>query len=265
MRRIALPLVVLAAALLAAAPAQAIQSIQKADVKVTPNTAGTKAKPQAISMTVKSWFDSIDADLVERQTQFAMVKGDIWFPKEGIHNMKQFASCAPTTVFQDEKLCPADSKIGSGKAHGTGLGLEEDVVLTGFNMPGGKGVVILVVGDSPLIIREVVELNVKTLTSDPKYKYQVSFTIPQNLQSPAPGVLAAVKDLDFKIPVKYAKKKGKYVKKKGQRVPYIATTGCATGAWTGKFTAYYTTSYDSTIESDQTVEVSVPCKKPKKK
>jgi hypothetical protein len=264
MRRIALPLVVLAAALMAAAPAQAIQSIQKGDVKVTPNTAGTKAKPQAISMTVKSWFDDIQPDL-GREVQFAMVKGDIFFPKEGLHNMKQFPGCAPTVVFQDEKQCPADSKIGSGKARGIGLGLDEAVELTGFNMPGGKGVVVLVVGDSPLIIREVVELNVKTLTGDPNFKYQVSFNIPQNLQSPAPGVLAAVKELEFKIPTKYAKKNGKFVKKKGQRIPYIATTGCATGKWTGKFTAYYTTSYDSSIESDQTIEVSVPCKKPKKK
>lgn len=264
MRRIALPLVVLAAALMAAAPAQAIESIQKAGVKVTPNTAGTKAKPQAISMTVKSWFDDIQPDL-GREVQFAMVKGDIFFPKEGLTNNKLFPGCAPSVVFQDEKQCPAESKIGSGKARGVGLGLDQVVELTGFNLPNGKGAVVLVVGDTPLIIRDVVELNLKTLTNDPKYKYQVSFEVPKNLQSPAPGVLAAVKDLEFKIPAKFLKKKGKFVKRKGQRIPYIATTGCATGSWTGKFIAQYTTSFDSVIESQQEVEVSVPCKKPKKK
>ena len=41
MRRIALVFTALAATLVVAAPASAIQSIQKADVKVTPNVAGT--------------------------------------------------------------------------------------------------------------------------------------------------------------------------------------------------------------------------------
>ena len=60
---------------------------------------------------------------------------------------------------------------------------------------------MLVVGESPLIIREVVVANLKTLSGDPKYKYELTFTVPKNLQSPAPGVIAAVKDLTLTIPV----------------------------------------------------------------
>ncbi|HMS61191.1 MAG TPA: hypothetical protein PKD63_02850, partial [Solirubrobacteraceae bacterium] len=196
MRRIALVFTALAATLIVAAPASAIQSIQKAEVKVTPNVAGTKAKPQAVSISVRAYFDSISADL-DQQVQFATVRGDVFFPKEGLTNNKLFPGCDPSVIFQDEKQCPPESKIGTGTARGIGLGLDEQVVLTAFNLPGGKGGAVLVVGDSPLIIREVVVANLKTLTSDPLYKYQLSFEVPKNLQSPAPGVIAAVKDFNL--------------------------------------------------------------------
>ena len=260
MRRIALVITALAATLVVAAPASAIQSIQKADVKVTPAIGGTKAKPQPVSISVHAHFDSIAADL-DQQVQFATVHGDVFFPKEGLTNNKLFPGCDSTVIFQDEKQCPAESKIGTGTARGIGLGLDETVQLTAFNLPGGKGGAVLVVGDSPLIIREVVVANLKTLTNDPLYKYQLSFDVPKNLQSPAPGVIAAVKDFKLNLPVKFLKKGGKFVKKKGQRIPYIATTGCATGSWKGKAVLQYTTTFDSAIESTQTVETSVPCKK----
>jgi hypothetical protein len=263
MRRIALLFSALAATLVVAAPAYAIQSIQKGEVTVKPNIAGTKAKPQAVSIAVHAYFDDISPDL-GREVQFATTHGDVFFPKEGLTNNKLFPGCDPSTIFQDEKQCPADSKIGTGTARGIGLGLDEQVTLTAFNLPGGKGGAVLVVGESPLIIREVVVANLKTLTNDPLYKYQLSFDVPKNLQSPAPGVIAAVKDFRLSIPAKYLKKKGKFVKKKnGQRVPYIATTGCATGKWSGKAVLQYTTTFDGAVESTQTIDVSVPCKKRK--
>ena len=261
MRRTLLLLMsVVAAVLVVAAPASAIQSIQKADVKVTPNVAGTKAKPQGVSISVHAYFDSISADL-DQQVQFATTHGDVFFPKEGLTNNKLFPGCASATVFQDEKQCPAESKIGTGTARGIGLGLDETVTLTAYNLPTGAGGVVLVVGESPLIIREVVVANLKTLTNDPLYKYELSFDVPKNLQSPAPGVIAAVKDFKLNIPVKYLKKSGKYVKKKnGQRIPYIATTGCKTGTWAGKAVLDYTTTFDGAVESTQTINVSTPCK-----
>ncbi len=261
MRRIALLITAFAAALVVAAPASAIQSIQKGEVIVRPNIAGTKAKPQAVSISVRAYFDDISADL-GREVQFATVRGDVFFPKEGLTNNKLFPGCDVSTIFQDEKQCPSESKIGTGTARGIGLGLDQQVTLTAFNLPGGKGGAVLVVGDSPLIIREVVVASLKTLRNDPLYKYQLTFDVPRNLQSPAPGVIAAVKDFRLNIPVKYLKKRGKFVKKKnGQRVPYIATTGCATGKWSGKAVLQYTTSFDGTVESTQTIDVSVPCRK----
>ncbi len=83
--------------------------------------------------------------------------------------------------------------------------------------------------------------------------------MPRNLQSPAPGVIAAVKEFRTSIPLQYLKKGGRFVKRRGQRVPYIATTGCSTGDWYVKFVGEYTTSFDGSIESTQTVEATQPC------
>ena len=262
MRRIMIFAVTVAALAVCAAPASAIQSVQKASATVKPNVAGTKANPQAVSLTVRSYFDSIAPDL-DAQVQFATVNGQVWFTKEGLTNAKQFPGCASSKVFQDEKTCPSGSKVGSGTARGIGIGLDENVKLTAFNQPSGKGITVLVIGESPLIIREVVVANLKTLSGDPKYKYELTFSVPKNLQSPAPGVIAAIKDLSLTIPVTYLKKSGKIVKKKGHKVPYLATTGCAAGRWYGKYVADYTTSFDSAIESSQTVNLTIPCKKHK--
>lgn len=262
MRRITLFMAALAGMAVMASPAHAIQSIQKATAKVTPNVSGTKANPQGVALTVTASFDSIAPDL-DQQVQFATVNGKVFFTKEGLTNAKLFPGCDASKVFQDEKQCPAGSKVGSGTARGIGLGLDENVVLTAYNLPGGKGVVVLVVGDTPLIIREVVEAKLTTLSGDPKFKYRLDFTVPKNLQSPAPGVIAAVKDLKLTVPLQYLKKSGKFVLKKKKKIPYIATTGCSTGKWSGRFIAEYTTTFDSAIESTQTVDIDVPCKKGK--
>ena len=260
MRRIMIFAVTVGAMALMASPAFAIQSVQKASAKVSPNIAGTKANPRAVSLTVRAYFDSIAPDL-DQQVQFATVNGQVWFTKEGLTNAKLFPGCPSATVFQDEKQCSSATKVGTGTARGIGIGLDENVKLTAYNQPNGKGLTILVIGESPLIIREVVVANLKTLSGDPKYKYELTFSVPKNLQSPAPGVIAAIKDFTMKIPVTYLKKNGKIVKKKGKKIPYIATTGCKTGKWYGKYVADYTTSFDSSIESSQTVELTVPCRK----
>ncbi len=254
----ALASVAVATASAPVAPAYAIESLQHASATVKPSVAGTKARPRAVSLTVRAWFDEIAPDL-GRQVQFATVNGEIFFPKEGITNNRRFPSCRPATVLQDERKCPSGSRIGTGSARGIGLGLDETVDLQAFNLPAGKGVVVLVVGETPLIIRDVVVATLTTLKRDPKFRYRLSFTIPRNLQSPAPGVLAAIKDFRLTVPAQYLKKNGRYVERKGRRIPYIATIGCAAGRWQGRYVAEYTTSFDGAVDGSQTVDVSVPC------
>jgi hypothetical protein len=256
MKRIALMAMTALIALAATAvPASAIivKSQQKFTASVSPNKAGTKAKPRAVSLTANPYFDSIDPDLND-QVQFATVNANVFFPKDAVYNGKYFPSCASTTVFQDESQCPRGSLIGTADGRGLGLGLDETVKGKFFNSPGGKGTTLLVTGESPLIIREVVNATLTTLT-DPLYKYKLTFGVPQNLQSPAPGVIAAVMKFQTKIPIQYVTK-GK------KKIPFIASSGCTGGAWHFKYVADYTTSYDGTLDGGtQTVETQQPCKK----
>jgi hypothetical protein len=252
--------------LLAALPAGAqaeLTSIQKADAKVSPSKAGTAKKPQGISLTVRGYFDDVESEIAAGR-QFSMVNGRIFLPKEGTHNLKLFPSCTPIQIFNNAKKCPPGSKVGTGTANGIGLGLDEKLKLQAFNLPGGKGLSVLVdsLPGEEVDIHQTVEVFVTKLSGDPVFGYRLDFTMPDILMSPLPGVLASVKNLNLTVPQQYLKKNGRYVKRKRQRVPYIATTGCpAGGAWQGKFEADYTTMIplDRSIDSTQTVPVSVPC------
>lgn len=259
MRRGPIAVIAVAAAVATPAQAHAIESIQRASATVRPNVAGTPQRPRAVALTVRGFFDDIGPDL-DRGVQFATARGEILFPREGLTNNRLFPSCEPSVVFQDERQCPAGSRVGTGTARGIGLGLDETVTLQVFNRPEGKGDIVLVVGSSPLIIRDVVIADLTTLRNDPQWRYRLSFTVPKNLQSPAPGVIAAIKDLRVTVPVQYLRRGGRFARRRGQRIPYIATTGCAAGAWKGRYTAFYTTSFDGAIESSQTVDVSVSCR-----
>lgn len=253
------------AALVLPASALAVQSVQKFTASASPSRAGTTAKPQAVALKIRAYFDDIAPDL-DRQVQFATVNAKVYLSRNGITNNTRFPSCTPARILMDEKLCPAGSRVGTGTGRGIGLGLDEAIRVQIFNAAKGKGATMLIVGDSPLIIREVVIGTLTTLKYNSRYRYRLSFTIPRNLQSPAPGVIAAVKDFQTTIAAQYLKKNGSYVRersgiRKGQRIPYIATTGCTGGRWYAKYIADYTTAFDGAIESSQTVTASQRCLK----
>ena len=256
MKRIALIAVAALIALaVAASPASAILSVQKFSAVVKPAKAGTKKKPQPVSLSANPYFDTNAPDL-DNQVQFATVNANVFFPKGGVYNGKYFPSCAPSTVFQDEKQCPKGSRVGTADGFGKGLGLDESVKGQFFNVPGGKGTTLLVTGESPLIIREIVNSTLTTL-SDPDYSYKLSFSVPRNQQSPAPGVIASVMKFNSTIPVQYVTKG---TGKKKKKIPLLATTSCPpSGQWKFKYIADYTTTFDSAIESSQTVETTQKC------
>ena len=196
--------------------------------------------------------------------QFATTHGDVFFPKEGLTNNKLFPGCDASVIFQDEKQCPADSKIGTGTARGIGLGLDENVTLTAFNLPGGKGGAVLVVGESPLIIREVVVANLKTLTNDPLYKYKLSFDVPKNLQSPAPGVIAAVKDFRLKLPGQVPEEERQVRQEEGPAHPVHRDDRLRDRQVVGQGRPATTRRRSTALSrAQQTIDVSVPCKKRK--
>ena len=146
-----IPLLALAAIVAACAlpsSALAIQSVQKFSASASPSRAGTTAKPQAVSLKIRAYFDDIAPDL-DRQVQFATVNANAYLSKNGITNNARFPSCSTTKIALDEKTCPSGSRVGTGTGRGIGLGLDEQVTVQIFNAANGKGVSMLIVGDSP--------------------------------------------------------------------------------------------------------------------
>lgn len=167
-----------------------------------------------------------------------------------IQSVQKFAfSGTPTT---GGTPISGNSRIGVGTSFYQGLGLDENLAVQIFMSPGGASATMLVTGESPLIVREVVPMTISTLPNDPKYGTKLSFASPRNLQSPAPGVIAAFVDLDLQIP-------GQLTTSAGQDVALAASTGCATN-WPAKYVADYTTVFDGAVNGGtQSVETVQAC------
>lgn len=149
---------------------------------------------------------------------------------------------------------PASSAlIGTGTAKlnfNLGDGTVESLALKLYNAPEGPA--LLMTGQTPLIIRE---LSVGTLTEipgDPKFGSKLSFALPPNFLSPAPGVIAALEDFQLTVPALTAQSLG-------GPVPLFAMTGCSQGSWYSKFAGGYSTAYSGAVSSSQQVERSQPC------
>ena len=247
MRRLALTSL-LAAALLAfaAAPALAINSTLKYDVSFSPNKAGTKAKPQAIKLFTRPYYDTLEPDA---DAPFAWKQARIFFPKEGVFNGKYFPSCPAMklTTEAGRNSCKR-AEIGKVDAKGFALGLVEPLKVKIYNLPGGKGVAMYLQGDNPVIIDHVIT-GLLTKISDPVFGYKLTFDVPADLQQPAPGAWAT--PLDFKVTIP-----AKTIKKGKKTIPFIGTTGCpSTGIFTSKIE---TDNSDGTTSS---VTATAPCKK----
>lgn len=247
---------VLAAVLSAelASPAGAESVLSKQQAAVTFTADGVPTSPQPVSMNLRAWFDSIAADL-DREVQFTTVDAAFFFEGGLVTNVADFPSCTPVTVFQDDAMCPVGSQVATGNGMHKGLGLDEALTIKAFNAGAGAGMTLLVTGETPLIIREVVIVTLPAV-ADARYRTSMSFSVPRNLQSPAPGVIAAFTDFRLDFPVQYAASNGVPLLRNGQKIPYIATSNSCTGF---KYVANYTTTFDSAISGSQTVESPSTC------
>ena len=246
-RRIALiALVALVAVAVTAPSAHAINSILKFDVSFTPSKVGTKAKPQAITLFTRPYYDTLAPDA---EAPFAWKQARIFFPKEGVFNGKYFPSCPAAKLKTPAgRTACKKAEVGKVDAKGFALGLVEPLQVKLFNLPAGKGIALWLAGDTPLIVDNVIEgLLVKI--SDPLFGYKLTFDVPPDLIQPAPGAYATA--LDFKVTVP-----AKVIKKGKKKYPYIGTTGCPS---TGVFTAKFET--DNTDGTTSSVTTTAPCKK----
>jgi len=190
--------------------AQAVQSGQTLNVKLAQGKAGTAAKPKSVgTLTVDMGVNVNPAD-----APFATKSAVIHFDKNLVFNSAKFASCTEAQARADAAAC-AKAKIGSGSATGVALGQTQKLSVKAYNGPGGKSILLHVVGSQPLSIDTVI---VGKLQADSgAFGKKLVVAIPANLQQPLTGVYATLTSFLTKVG---GTSKG---------VPYVGLKGCSGG------------------------------------
>jgi hypothetical protein len=195
---------VLALAGIGAGISSAVDPAITISASMSPTKHGTKTKPKATKLVVKLATTPNPAD-----PAFAASDTIVHLGKELVFNGKALKTCSASQVLADDTKCPKGSKVGTGKAAGTALGLTENLNVTAYNGPGGKKLELLVDGATPLQIHSVIE---GILSSDSApYGKKLSVHVPDNLQQPAPGAYATLVQFDTTINKILGKKKAPYV------------------------------------------------------
>ena len=208
MRKLTLTAAVAAAAIGAVGVAQAVTPTTALKASVSPTKHGTKKKPRNVKLSIELITQPNPND-----PPFATKSTVVHFDKSLKLGGKYLKSCTAGTVRTNNTSCPKGSKVGTGSASGTALGLTEPLTVTAYNGPGGNKLELLVDGTTPLTIHDVIE---GKLSADKgKFGTKLVVVIPDTLQQPAPGAYATL--TDFRTVVK-----GTGSKKR----PYVGLAGC---------------------------------------
>lgn len=210
MRKLTLTAGVAAAAIGAVGVAQAVTPTTSLKTSVSPSKKGTKKKPRNVKLSIE-----LITQPKAGEPAFATSKTVVHFDRNLKFGGKYVKTCAKETVRTDDTKCPKGSRVGSGTASATAAALNqtENLTVTAYNGPGGKSIELLLVGDSPLPIHDVLE---GKLSSDKgKFGQKLTVRIPDSLQQPVMGVYATL--TDFKTVVKATGSKKR---------PYVGLAGC---------------------------------------
>jgi hypothetical protein len=208
--------------------AQAVTPTTAMKASVSPTKKGTKSKPKNVKLNVE-----LITQPTPGEPAFATRSTVVHFDKNLKFGSKYLKSCSSSQVQADDTKCPKGSKVGSGSATGSALGLTENLTVTAYNGPGGNKLELLVDGQSPLQIHSVIEGKLQKDTG--LYGQKLVVAIPDNLQQPAPGAYATL--TDFKTSVK-----GTGSKKR----PFVGLSGCTKKALNFKSDFVFTDGTTST-------------------
>jgi hypothetical protein len=208
MRKLTLTAAAAVTAIGAVGVAQAVTPTTALKASVSPTKKGTKKKPKNVKLNVELITQPAPGD-----PAFATRSTVVHFDKNIKFDGKHLKSCSQSQVQTDETKCPKGSRVGSGTATGSALGLTENLTVTAYNGPRGTKIELLVDGQSPLQIHQVIEG--KLQSDSGKYGKKLVVAIPDALQQPAPGAYATL--TDFKTSVK-----GTGSKKR----PFVGLAGC---------------------------------------
>jgi hypothetical protein len=270
MRRVTLLAAATMAAALMMVPSafgQSATPTQLFDASISPNKVGTAKKPANLTLKVRPYFDFNQiAGVFDQGGEFATVAAKVKFDKNSVFNGKFFPQCARDRVFNagGKANCPSGAKVGTGKAtaYAAAVKVTESVSVEIWNgpiKPGTAGTVFLKIKniDGPVDVNDVLEGTLRKISGDPKYGFELTVNVPEQIQKPAPGVFAVVTDFNTTVKTK-AIKRGKG--KKAKTYPYISIKGCNTGnllwfSYTGTFVN------ETNTQTEQTVEKSQACRK----
>jgi len=235
MRKLTITAAAAVTAIGAVGVAQAVTPTTAMKASVSPTKKGTKTHPANVKLSVELITQPNPND-----PGFATKSNVVHFDKNLKFGGKYLKSCSATQVQSDNTKCPKGSKVGSGSATGTALGLTEALTVTAYNGPTGNKLELLVDGQAPLQIHSVIEGKLKSDSG--KFGQKLVVAIPEALQQPAPGAFATL--TDFKTAVK-----GTGSKKR----PYIGLAGCT------KKKLNFKTDFVFTDDSTSTATTTAKC------
>jgi hypothetical protein len=203
--------------------------------KVSPNKAGTKAKPQGVKLTFNAkWTTTGDVDHPIIQS------GTVYIPKGGLYNGGKYPKCSAATLGHGGPAgCPAKSIMGSGSGDALADTVHTTPRITVVN--GGSGVIYFwTVLQNPARVQAAVPAVITKQTG--KWAYKVVFKVPQALQIVA-GIPITLNTLNVTLGGKpYAK-------------DWLATTSCPSNKkWE------YQTTADLSTGGSISYTGSTPCK-----
>lgn len=186
---------------------------------VSPSTAGTPAQPQGVKLTAVWHWQKLSYDPVT--TRFYL-----WFPPGWQYNGGNVKRCSRTQISLGPGNCPKGSIMGSGTETlywGTVEGHPNVTIVNG----GAKTVYLYLAQNAPARVREAEIGKIRQLAGG-EYAYELSVTVPQNLQAYAG------------TPIELT-----YLKFTAGEKKWLATTACPGGDWTFKTTTDYENGYNN--------------------
>jgi hypothetical protein len=247
LRRVMIPVGLLAASVAVAAPVLAQSSgsntsntVLTTKVAVSPSKAGTKKKPAGVKLTFTvHWETPADNDKPVVQT------ADVLFPKGSLYNGAKYAKCAQSVMERGSvSECPAKSIMGTGS--GTAYA---DQVLTSPKITvvngGGNKVFLFTVLTNPARVAKPVPGTITKMSG--KWAYKLHLTVPESLQVVA-GVPIALRDIKISAGGKSFAK------------DWLATTSCSGGKWPFQLTTGFAPDSAGNPVGEATYDGSTPCK-----
>ena len=180
--RVSRPAALLACLVATATGASAIALAQdappirlRADVKVSPNKAGTPSKPQGVRISGTAWMDmpgDYEPPLVQNV--------DVWIGPGGRYNGGKHPACSLSVISRSgPRGCPARSIMGAGTALASADGIPTRPKITIVN--GGQSrIYFYTVMTNPARVQAPVIADIKPTTG--RWAYKIHATIPRNLQ-----------------------------------------------------------------------------------